>query len=203
MTDHSPSRIYVTDTGNRSYYVSVISGSGKDFKGHSGGIAISGKNAYIASGDKIYAIPLSSLLDTENGDRVKISKIIPVNNEASFIYADENNIYVGEYHDGKTIFTDHPYETPDGKIVLSTSLDICDTIYYVYSEADAIYSGNTLDGVPVYYLYDHVQQIKVPAMGEDVDYFDGRIITLTESASNKYIFGKFFNANKIVALNLG
>ena len=89
--------------------------SGKDFTGHSGGIAISGDNAYIPSGDNIYAIPLASLLNAENGDCVSISKIVPVNNDASFIYADEDYIYVGEYHDGKSIFTDHPYETPDGK----------------------------------------------------------------------------------------
>ena len=30
----------------------------------------------------------------------------------------------------------------------------------------------------------------------------GKIITLTESASNKYIFGKFFFANDIVSLDV-
>ena len=38
-------------------------------------------------------------------------------------------------------------------------------------------------------------------MGEDVDYYDGKLITLSEVASNKYIVGKFFFANKIVALD--
>ena len=37
-------------------------------------------------------------------------------------------------------------------------------------------------------------------MAEGLDYLDGEVITLTESASNKYIFGKFFFANKIVSL---
>lgn len=248
MADGSPSRIYVTDRENNSYYVSVIYGSGKDFTGHSGGIAISGDNAYIASGDKIYAISLLSILSAENGDNVSISKIIPVNNGASFIYADNEYIYVGEYHDGKAIFTDHPYETPDGtyyaivscysveniekyhkknnsiltpdkiysirnnaqgicftpegKVVLSTSYGIDDTVYYVYNEDDISNSGNILDGAPVYYLYDHIQEIKAPAMGEDLDCYDGRVITLTESASNKYVFGKLFFADKIVALEL-
>ncbi len=247
MADQSPSRIYVTDTENRSYYVSVVYGSGKNFTGHAGGIAISGDYAYLASGDKIYAISLISLLTASNGDSVSISKIIPVNNEASFIYADETYIYVGEYHDGKAIFTDHLYDTPDGsyhaivsryssadiesyhkktnptltpnkiysirnnaqgicftpdgKVVLSTSYGIDDTVYYVYREAEAIDSGNTLDGAPVYYLSDSVQQIKGPAMGEDVDYYNGQIITLTESACNKYLFGKFFFANQIVAID--
>jgi len=39
-------------------------------------------------------------------------------------------------------------------------------------------------------------------MGEDLDYFNGRIITLTESASQKYIFGKLFGATKIVGLKI-
>ncbi len=39
-------------------------------------------------------------------------------------------------------------------------------------------------------------------MSEDLDYKDGKVYTLTESASNKYIFGKLFNATKIVGLAL-
>jgi hypothetical protein len=46
------------------------------------------------------------------------------------------------------------------------------------------------------------KEIHGPAMGEDLDYYNGKIITLTESASTKYIFGKFFGATKIVDLNI-
>ena len=90
--------------------------------------------------------------------------------------------------------------TPDGKVVLSTSYGLASTVYYVYNEADAIDSGLTLDGAPVYYLNGCIKEMTGPAMGEDVDFYDGKIITLTESASDKYIFGKFFFANKIVAI---
>ena len=86
MMDNSPSRIYVTDAENNSYYVWVTYGSGKAFTGHSGGIAISDDSAYIASGNKLYVISLSSILSAKNGDSVSISKIIPVNNGASFIF---------------------------------------------------------------------------------------------------------------------
>ena len=34
------------------------------------------------------------------------------------------------------------------------------------------------------------------------DFYDGKIITLTESASQKYIFGKLFGATKIVGLKI-
>ena len=87
--------------------------------------------------------------------------------------------------------------TPDGKVVMSTSYGLADTIYYVYNENEATDSGKTFDGAPLYYL----EEVKGPAMGEDLDYYDGGVITMTESASNKYLFGKFFFANKIVKLD--
>ena len=90
--------------------------------------------------------------------------------------------------------------TPDGKIVLSTSYGLADSYYYVYNECDAVDAGTTFEGAPVYYLCDPIQVVKGPAMAEGLDYYDGKVITLTESASDKYIFGKFFFANKIVGL---
>ena len=39
-------------------------------------------------------------------------------------------------------------------------------------------------------------------MAEGIDVRDGKFITLTESASNKYVFGKFFFADKIVSLDI-
>ncbi len=90
--------------------------------------------------------------------------------------------------------------TPDGKIILSTSYGVTDTIYYVYHINEASPSGLTLDGAPIYYLDHLVEQIHGPAMGEDLDYSEGAVITLTESASNKYMFGKFFFARDIVRL---
>lgn len=89
---------------------------------------------------------------------------------------------------------------PDGKVVMSTSYGLTDTVYYVYNESEKTDSGKTFDGAPLYYLDKLAKEVKGPAMGEDLDYYDGKIITLTESASDKYIFGKFFFANKIVAL---
>ena len=58
-----------------------------------------------------------------------------------------------------------------------------------------------LDGAPVYYLGDCIKEIPGPAMGEDLDWFNGKVITLSESASNKYMFGKLFFANDIVCLD--
>ena len=40
------------------------------------------------------------------------------------------------------------------------------------------------------------------AKSEGLEYYDGKIITLYESACNKYVFGKLFFANKIVDLGI-
>lgn len=90
--------------------------------------------------------------------------------------------------------------TPEGKIVLSTSYGLASTEYFIYDSNNATKSANYLDDAPVYYLDNYEKKITGPAMGEDLDYYDGGVITLTESASNKYIFGKLFFATKIVKL---
>lgn len=237
MKDHSASRVYVTDLDNNSYYVSLEK-DGKAFTGHAGGIAMHGEKVYLASENNVHIISLSDIMNAKNGDTVEIVESVEVNNEASFIYADDNYIYVGEFHDGGAYVTNHPYDTadgkyyaivsrysyddltapdkiysirnkvqgicftPDGKVVLSTSYGLTSSVYYVYNESDAVDSGKTLDGAPVYYLDKCVREFKGPAMAEGLDYYDGKVITLTESASDKYIFGKFFFANKIVGFDL-
>ncbi len=92
--------------------------------------------------------------------------------------------------------------TPDSKVVLSTSYGLADSYYYAYNTPaeSEVPDTATEDGVPVYFLDAPTQVVKGPAMSEGLDYYDGKIITLTESASNKYIFGKFFFADKIIGL---
>ncbi len=238
MKDKTNSRIYVTDFDSNSYYVELTR-DGEKYTGHAGGLAITGDTVYIANAKKIYSFPLESVLSASNGDIVDIGSGTKVNTNASFVYTDEEYLYVGEFHDGgKYVIENHEHETaegthyaictkyalrdletpiavytlrnnvqgicftPNGKVVLSTSYGLTDTIYYVYDLDSAADSGLTFDGAPVYYLDDLEKEIHGPAMGEDLDYFNGRIITLTESASQKYIFGKFFGATKIVGLKI-
>ncbi len=237
MNDDSPSRIYVTNLQNESYYVNVKNLDDTDFFGHAGGIAVNNNTVYVASDDCINIISLDQLLGSKNGDTVKIVEKIPVNNSASFIFADSDYLYVGEFHNGKKYVTNHPYTSLEGEnfaivsrysyenllspnriysirdkvqgfcrfssgeVVLSTSYGLTDSIYYVYNENNAVDSGLILDGAPVYYFNQPEKTIKGPAMAEGLDVYNGKVITLTESASSKYIFGKFFFANKIEALD--
>ena len=238
MKDKSNSRIYVTDFESNSYYVELTR-SGEEYTGHAGGLAITGDTVYIANAKKIYSFPLESVLSASNGDIVDIGSGTKVNTNASFVYTDEEYLYVGEFHDGgKYVIKNHEHETaegihyaictkyslndlntpvavytlrnnvqgvcftPQGQVVLSTSYGLTDTVYYVYDLVNATDSGLTFDGAPVYYLDNLEKEIHGPAMGEDLDFYDGKIITLTESASQKYIFGKLFGATKIVGLKI-
>lgn len=238
MADKSASRIYVTTTDSESYYVQLKKGD-KAFTGHAGGVATTGDKVYVASGNKIWTLSLTEILAAKNGDYVDVGEGIKVNNEASFVYTDEQYLYVGEFHDGgKYNIVGHENQTaegthyaictkyalddlskpikvysirnkvqgicftPDGKVIMSTSYGLTDSVYYVYNESEATDSGKTFEGAPLFYLDTLKKEMKGPAMSEDLDYYDGQIITMTESASNKYIFGKFFFANKIFKLAL-
>lgn len=238
MKDKSNSRIYVTDFDSNSYYVELTR-DGEKYTGHAGGLAITGDTVYIANAKKIYSFPLESVLSASNGDIVDIGSGTKVNTNASFVYTDEEYLYVGEFRDGgKYVIKNHEHETadgthyaictkyalndlqtpvavytlrnnvqgicftPQGKVVLSTSYGLTDTVYYIYDLESVMDSGLTFDGAPVYYLDNLEREIHGPAMGEDLDSYDGKIITLTESASQKYIFGKLFGATKIVGLKI-
>lgn len=236
MDNHTASRLYVTDTDNNSYYVNINKGS-KAFTGHFGGVAVSGDCVYIATDDAIHLVSRDELLNAKNGDTLNVQRSVPTNNQSSYIFTDDNYLYVGEFHDGKQYVTDHPYETPDGsyhaiisrykindltkpdriysvrnkvqgvlfaqgKIVLSTSYGLADSVYYIYNEADCIKSEYTLDGAPVYYINNLEKEFNGPAMAEGLDLYNGKVITMSENASNKYIFGKFFFANKIITLDI-
>lgn len=248
MDDSSNSRVYVVDIETNEYYHVKLTRNGGDlYKGHAGGMATSGDTVYIANASKLFVFSLTSLLSAKDGDFVDIGSGVPVNNAASYVYCDEDYIYVGEFHhtkddydkahtldDGETVVNaivsrythndiqnhsgdeaavpDRIYTvrekvqgicfTPDGKIVLSTSYSIAHSYYYVYNAADCTDTGKTLGGVPVFELGKCTKEIKAPAMSEDLDYYDGKVITVYESASNKYGFGKLFFANDVNAIDI-
>lgn len=235
MKDHSSSRIYVTNKDNESHYVKLTKND-LPFTGHCGGIATTGNKVFIASSERIFTISIDDILG--DNEFVDIGDGIEVNNSASFVFSNDDYLYVGEFHDGGKYVTNHYYKTnegdhyaivskyslndltqpleiysirnkvqgfaitEEGKIVLSTSYGLSSSHFYVYDETGLVDSKETFDGAPVYYLVNHVQDLKAPPMSEDLDIYDGKIITLTESACNKYIFGKFFFANKIFGLTL-
>jgi hypothetical protein len=87
----------------------------------------------------------------------------------------------------------------ENEIVLSTSYGLATSHLYYYSTSKITTGAITLKDypteIPLYYLDSTclVDDVKAPPMSEEIIYKDGRIYTITESASNKYIFGKFMS----------
>ena len=92
--------------------------------------------------------------------------------------------------------------TSSGRFVLSDSFGIASSKFYIYQNPTTV--DKTEDEVPTYYLDSRYLEktITGPAMAEDLDYYDGKVIYCSEAASNKYIFGKLFYYTDINGLSI-
>lgn len=85
----------------------------------------------------------------------------------------------------------------DKEIVLSTSYGLAPShlLYYTLSQARSEEKDIGGISLKLYYLDGSVltRKVTAPPMSEEIYYKDGRIFIMTESASNKYIFGKFMS----------
>lgn len=240
MKDNSASRIYITNTKNKTKYVELYKDS-KKFTGHVGGIALEGDNVYIADGSKVYVLSLKALLAADGKIELKKSfstKFTNFSHSASFAYANGDYVYIGEFHDGGQYITKNKIEmdgithysicsvfhkddltkpvkiyslpnkvqgfclTDDGTVVLSTSYGLANSQYYIYMPEAIKKHPNDYHGIPVYFLGEPTKLVKGPAMSEDLSYANGKVYCMTESACDKYIFGKFFFANSIYTLDV-
>ncbi|MCM1546486.1 MAG: hypothetical protein NC033_05560 [Clostridiales bacterium] len=89
----------------------------------------------------------------------------------------------------------------DDKIVLSTSYGLAASHLKFYDNSGISAGQLNLKGkdVPLYYLDGACldRTVTVPPMSEEIVYLNGRIYIMTESASNKYIFGKFMSGRHL------
>lgn len=97
---------------NTSFSVSLYNADGSDFSSHAGGVCRIGDFVYISGEQNIYAFKLSDVL---SGSAALVGKF-PTNNRASFCFADEKYLYVGEYYFGSFYPTaeSHHIKTPAG-----------------------------------------------------------------------------------------
>lgn len=91
----------------------------------------------------------------------------------------------------------------DDQIVLSTSYALASSHLLFYDTSKAVADDMTLKDtdVEMYYLDSAclVKDVKAPPMSEEIVYLNGKIYIMTESASDKYIFGKFTGATHLYA----
>lgn len=228
MSTGEPSRIYITNSKNDSKFVELYE-DGEPYTGHAGGLALSNDIVYLVSDSKVFIIELNELL---NSDKIDMTNKVAINNQASFAYADDEYLYVGEFHYGPYV-CDHPYlennaicsvyalsdltkpikiySIPDkvqGFCVTDEGKIVLSTSWSVDHSYIKMYDEaslevvDELDGVSVFYLGEAERIIKLPAMSEDLSYSDGKVYTAFESACNKYVFGKFFFAYSFVSLDI-
>ncbi len=98
-------------------------------------------------------------------------------------------------------------EFNDGKIYASTSYGLAFSNIHVYTESALQKQADItlLDTVLPFYALDsasHLDTLKIPPMSEEVAIVDGKMYTMCESASNKYIFGKFTSSKWCYATDL-
>ena len=96
-------------------------------------------------------------------------------------------------------------DTCNGQIYLSTSYGTAVSHIYVYDKPE---SRKELEiaglSLPLYELDSSAlrKDYKCPPMAEEIVCVDGRIYTMCESASNKYIFGKLTGAAKCYSTDI-
>lgn len=94
--------------------------------------------------------------------------------------------------------------TDSGKFVMDTSWGPSASNYYVYEIEEDAKPDAYDDLTPVYYLNEArlKRHFTGPSMAEDLDYHGGKVYVTSESASNKYIYGKLFFYNYIYGLSI-
>jgi len=85
--------------------------------GHGGGIAQVGNLVYLACDDSVYVFSLTELLSAKDGDTVACTTRIPVDTAASFCFAMDGCLFVGEFYRAVDYEIDlsHAYTTPEGE----------------------------------------------------------------------------------------
>ena len=96
--------------------------------------------------------------------------------------------------------------TPDNKLVLTTSWGVSKSHLLIYDFAKINEKSDKTTRAlgytaPLYFVdsANLVKDVKAPPMAEEVVYMDGKIYIMNESASAKYIFGKFTSGNYVNA----
>lgn len=105
MSDKTNSRIYITNTEtDETHYVKLKYASGKPVKLHLGGVAVEEDTIYLPSGNKVWTLSLQQSLQN---DEMEITELMATNNNGSYIYTDDEYLYVGEFYRKQNYQTDN------------------------------------------------------------------------------------------------
>ncbi len=107
-------RLYLVN-GKNARRVRLTDGDGVTLKGHAGGVACVKDNVYIANDSVLVMFSLDELINADGA--VSAKRVIAVDNKASFCFADDEHLYVGEFYRSGNYETieAHRYVTPSGE----------------------------------------------------------------------------------------
>lgn len=107
-------RLYLVN-GKNARRVRLTGENGETLKGHAGGVACVKDNVYIANDSALVMFSLDELINADGA--VSAKRVIAVDNKASFCFADDKCLYVGEFYRRGNYETveAHRYVTPSGE----------------------------------------------------------------------------------------
>ncbi len=110
-----PAELHLVTEGE-SKQVILKNEDGTATTGHAGGVSCSGDYVYLANDQKVLVYRLADMLVAEDGDNVRAVDTLKVDNEASFCFANDDYLFVGEFYRAVDYETEtsHYYTTPAG-----------------------------------------------------------------------------------------
>lgn len=173
----------------------------------------------------------TNFLNNRQAKQVKVDDVIDLEAKAQFLYVNMNNtsslqddslIVGGSFENGKSyayvynlsqIFANkltykYRFEVPketEGLAIANNQIMLVIPNGAFNASTYNLYDMPTeFDEENTYILDDRYlkSSIEGPSLAAGLDYVDGNFITLFQSASNDYIYGKFIFTNKIIALEV-
>ena len=85
------------ESGEFVKYLSLYLAEGQRYKGHAGGVAISEKYIWVASGANVYKFSLEEAIEKESGDNLVAKSIHEISTRGSFITYNDGILWAGEF----------------------------------------------------------------------------------------------------------
>ncbi len=101
------------------YYLTNTDGT--PHTSHAGGVAVTDKNIYISSDEKLYRIPLSHLLEVGQCGKLTIADYVSVPVRASYCNYSEGYLWVGEFAYGSSYPTDKSHRVKNRSGLYNTA----------------------------------------------------------------------------------
>lgn len=187
MTNKTASRIYIVNAEEKVGMVTLENEDNTPFLGHVGGVAMYEDTLYIANDQKIYILSYVEVLQKayeEVPTSVTMDCYFTVHNEASFVFANEQGLWVGEFYLKNKYETDpsHQFTTRDGGI--SHAWIAC----YPFAKQDGTDAENAIRYHLHSLLPDHILTIREKVQGLAIDEQGRFYLSCSYSIKHSYLY---------------